>query len=216
MRAYFRSLLFIAIIFSGHSAMAHPVPYKGAFSVMTWNQPYFNDTMAIYSFHRNAAIGASYMRMDMMDGEMKTTIPQLNILAKRWNELDSQANIYMIGGFGSYEFDDGSNSRTKTTALAGLETDWESRKYYLSAKLTGLWPSIDENTYVQTYRAGISAYPAEFDEMSSWLILDVQHINRRERELTVTPVIRLFYRNVLTEVGASFTGDWMLNFMIHL
>ena len=121
-------------------------------------------------------------------------------------------HVYFIGGGGTYEFD----RVTRTTALGGVEADWESRKYYVSSKLTGLWPNGDDNTYVQTYRAGIAAYPSEFDEISAWLILDVQHINRRERELTVTPVMRLFYRNVLTEIGASFTGDFMLNFMIHL
>jgi len=193
-------------------ARAHPVPFKDALSVMTWNQPFFNETMLAYSFHRKAAIAAQYMRMDMADGEMKVVTPQLNFLAKRWNELDSQANVYFIGGGGTYEFD----RVTRTTALGGVEADWESRKYYVSSKLTGLWPNGDDNTYVQTYRAGIAAYPSEFDEISAWLILDVQHINRRERELTVTPVMRLFYRNVLTEIGASFTGDFMLNFMIHL
>lgn len=214
MKKYFYGMF--AVLLGAASAQAHPVPFKGALSVMTWNQPYFNDTMAIYSFHRQFAAGGQYMRMDMKDGEMTAAVPQLNFLAKRWNELDFQANLYFIGGFGSYEFDNGLNSRTKTTSVGGVEADWESRKYYVSAKFTGMWPSIEENTYVQTYRAGIAAYPAEFNEMSAWLILDAQHINSRERELTVTPVIRLFYRNVLTEIGSSFTGDWMLNFMIHI
>lgn len=209
-------LLIGLILIALTSATAHPVPFKGAVSVMTWNQPYFNETMAIYSFHRKFAFGGQYMRMDMSDGEMKTIIPQLNFLAKRWNELDSQANVYFVSGFGSYAFDNGITERVKTTAIGGVEADWESRKYYVSAKLTGLWPDIDENTYIQTYRAGVAAYPSEFDEISSWLILDLQHVNRRDREFTATPVIRLFYRNVLTEVGASFNGDWMFNFMVHL
>jgi hypothetical protein len=183
---------------------------------MTWNQPHLNDTMVIYSFARRFAAGGTYMRMDMEDEEMKAVVPQLNALVHRWNGLEYQANIYAVGGFGTYEIDNGVNRREKTTAMAGLEADWESRRYYLSSKATGLFPNFDANTYVQTYRAGIAAYPSRFDEMSAWLILDVQHVNRREREVTVTPVIRTFYRNVLTEVGASFTGDWMLNFMIHL
>lgn len=211
-----RFYLFASLLLMASAARAHPVPFKGAVSVMSWNQPYFNDTMMSYSFARKAAVAGTYMRMDMSDGEMKVVAPQINLLAKRWNESTSQANIYLMGGFGSYEFDDGLSDRTKTTALGGAELDWESRKYYLSGKFTGLWPSFDENTYVQTYRVGRAAYPAEFDEMSAWLILEAQHINRRERELTVTPVLRLFYRNVLTEIGASFTGDWMLNFMVHL
>lgn len=198
-------------------AGAHPVPFKDAISVMTWNQPHFNETMTTYSFHRNAAAAAQYMRMDMEHGEeMTAVVPQLNLLGRRWNERESQANIYVVGGFGSYRMDDGADRRTETTALAGVEADWESRKYYVSAKVTGLLPRFGGNMWVQTYRAGIAAYPAEFDELAAWLILDVQHIDRREREVTATPVMRLYYRNIMTEVGASFTGDWMLNFMIHL
>ena len=206
------ALLTTLALFAGAQARAHPVPFKGSRSVMTWNQPHFNETMFAYSFDRRMALATQYMRMDMRDGEMKAVIPQLNVLAKRWNELDSQANIYFVGGGGTYEFDD----RVKTAALAGMEADFETRKVYVSAKLTGLWPSFDENTYVQTYRAGVAPYEAEYDEVAAWLILDVQHINRREREVTVTPVLRAFYRNVLGEIGASFTGDFMLNFMVHL
>jgi hypothetical protein len=207
-----RIFLFLFTLMAAATAGAHPVPFKGALSVMTWNQPFFNETMTTYSFARQAAVAGQYMRMDMSDGEMKAYVPQLNLLAKRWNELDSQANVYLVGGWGGYEF----NDRKKTTALAGAEIDWESRKYYVSAKGVGLFPSFDDNTYVQTYRAGISAYPAEFDEMSTWLILDLQHINRRTREFTLTPVMRFFYRNMLAEIGASFSGDYMLNFMVHL
>ncbi len=207
-----KSYAWFAFLFLTVPATAHPVPFKGALSVMTWNQPYFNETMTTYSFHRKAAIAGQYMRMDMDEGEMKAAIPQFNYLIKRWNELESQANIYAVGGWGSYEMD----KRSKTSALSGLELDWESRRYYLSGKVTSMWANFDDNTYVQTVRAGVSAYPAEFDEISAWVILDVQHINRRHQELTVTPVLRTFYKNFLTEIGASFTGEWMLNFMVHL
>lgn len=210
---HFRLLLFLllAVLIPGR-VVAHPVPFKNALSLMTWNQPFFNETMVTYSFARQAAIAGQYMRMDMDDGEMKYYGPQFNLLAKRWNGSDHQANLYLVGGGGGYEFED----RQKTAALAGMETDYETTKVYFSGKFTGLFPSIDDNTYVSTYRAGVSVYPAEFDEMSSWVILDVQHNTRAEHAVTVTPVLRLFYKNMLAEIGSSFNGDWMLNFMAHL
>lgn len=143
---------------------------------------------------------------------MKMYLPQFNYLAKRWNGLTSQANVYFVGGWGGYEFEE----RKKTTALAGMEADYETRKVYFSGKFTGIMPRGDGNTAVAIGRVGVAAYPAEFDELSSWLILDVQHNTRLKHSVTVTPVLRLFYKNVLSEIGSSFNGDWMLNFMIHL
>ena len=215
-----RRLLYIPLLLflATNPLGAHPVPFKGAVSVMTWNQPFLNETMTTYSFHRKAAVAGQYMRMDMAGGEMKAYLPQLNYLVRRWNERGAQANVYLSGGWGGYEFDPeaSGDTRRKTAALGSFETDWETRKYYLSGKVTGLFPSTGRNTWVQTYRAGVAAYPAEFEELAAWLILDIQHNSAREREVTVTPVMRLFYRNILTEIGSSFSGDWMLNFMIHL
>jgi hypothetical protein len=207
-----RSILFLSLFFLAGIVSAHPVPYQGSLSIMTWNQPFFNETMTTYSFHRKAAVAAQYMRMDMDDGEMKLGTGQLNYLVKRWNALESQANVYLSGGGGVYDFDE----HRQAAGYGAFEADYETRKVYVSGKFSGIFPDSDKNTLVSIYRAGVSVYPAEFDELSSWLILDVQHNTRLKHSVTVTPVLRLFYKNVLSEIGSSFNGDWMLNFMIHL
>ncbi len=191
---------------------AHPVSFKGAKSLMIWNQPFLTDIMATYSFRNNAAAAATYMRMDMEDGaEMKYYGPQLNWLARRWNGNDHQANIYISGGAGGFEMDE----RKKTAVYSSLEADYETPKIYFSSKFSSTLPRFGSNIHQTTLRAGVSVHEAEFDEMSHWLILEVQHNTQLEHTVTVTPLLRTFYRNVLTEFGASLAGDWMLNFMTH-
>lgn len=194
-------------------ARAHPVSYKDALSIMTWNSHDDNETMVTYTFARQAAVAAMYHRMVLEDGnEVKYYGPQLNYLVKRWNKLGSQANVYVTGGAGGYEH--GPHDRTAVTG--SIEADYETTAVYFSAAVTGHFPEVGGNVYSGRYRAGIAAYPFEFNELSSWFILDFQHNPRMEDSLNVTPVLRLFYKNMLLETGSSFDGDWMLNFMVHL
>lgn len=193
-------------------AAAHPVSFQGATSLMLWNQPFLNEIMATYSFRSDAAVAGTYMRMDMEDGEeVKVYLPQLNVLVHRWNGDEHQANVYAVGGWGGYE----RGSRQKSAALAGLEMDYETRRIYTSAKATSLFPSFGPNMLHTTLRGGLATREAEFDEIGSWFIVEVQHNPQLVHTVTVTPLLRLYYRNILTEVGSSLEGDWMLNFMVH-
>ncbi len=207
-----RAALFITFLGLTAAGFAHPISYKNALSIMHWNQAEENETMVTYTFHRQAAVAAMYHRMVLDGVETKYAGPQFNYLVKRWNKLESQANVYVTAGAGTYEY----GSREKSAAALTVEADYETTKIYLSSKFMGHFPEIGGNVYAARYRAGVSAYPFEFDELSSWFIIDVQHNSRMEHEVTVTPVLRLFYKNILLETGSSLDGDWMLNFMVHL
>lgn len=203
--------LTLVFLVSSTSAKAHPTSYKGGFSVMTWNQPFLNDTMLTYTFARNAAVAARHMRMDMPDGEMQVHLGQFNWLAKRWNEKAYQANIYLFGGVGAQEFE----GNTGFVTMPGIEADIEDRRLYFSGKFQTLLPRFGPNVYQTQIRTGISAYESEFDEISAWLITSFQWEPQLTRQVVVTPMARFFYKNVLWEVGSSIKGDWMLNFMFH-
>lgn len=90
--------IFLSILFGSVTAFAHPVSYKGAIGVMTWNQPFLSDYWLTYSLLPNAAIAARSMRMEMPEGTYLVYFPQVDFLAKRWNNPNSQANIYTYGG----------------------------------------------------------------------------------------------------------------------
>jgi hypothetical protein len=197
--------------FAAFPAHAHPVPYAGAIGVMTWNQPFMSDDWITYSFRPDAAIAARHMRFDMPEGRTNFYAPQLDYLVKRWNNPDSQANIYAYGAYGAMNF----QNQTTGAGLAGVEADAESRKFFTMAKYERMWGRVGPDFYHVEARVGAAPYEAEFNEIASWFMLQYQYHPMLTRKHALTPLIRLFYKSVLFESGVSTDGDWMLDFMFH-
>lgn len=192
-------------------ASSHPVPYQGAIGVMTWNQPLLSDDWITYSFRHDMAVAARHMRVDMPDGRMHFYGPQLNYLVKRWNLPDAQANVYAYGSYGAMSF----LNQTFGAGLAGFETDIEDRRLYASLKYEKMWDRTKTNFYHGSARLGAAPYAAEFNEIAAWFMLQYDYHPQLSKKFELTPLVRLFYRSVLLEVGVSTQADWMLNFMFH-
>jgi hypothetical protein len=193
------------------AASAHPVSYKEAIGVMTWNQSFLSDYWLTFSFRPDMAFAGRGMRMQMKDGKFETYMPQFDYLVNRWNGEDYQANIYVFGGWGGVWF----NGQTGTGGLAGIEADAESRKYFIMGKAEVMRPTIGDDFNHLEFRVGVAPYEAEFNEIASWLMLQYQWHPVLTRTSAVTPLARFFYRNVLFEAGVSFDGDGMFNMMFH-
>jgi hypothetical protein len=178
---------------------------------MTWNQPLLSDNWITYSFRHDAAIAARQMRVDMKDGRMQYYAPQLNYLVKRWNLPDAQANVYAYGSYGAMNF----MNQNVGAGQAGIEADIEDRRLYASVKYEKMWDGTKTNFYHASSRIGAAPYAAEFNEIAAWLMLQYDHHPQLPRKFELTPLVRLFYRSVLLEVGVSTQADWMLNFMFH-
>ncbi len=194
-------------------AHAHPVAFAGSYSIMTWNSKEMSDWMFTHSFTTHYSLSARSVRLETTEGERKFYFPQLNFLLKRWNELDSQANVYLSLGHGGEKI----NKSLKDTSILALETDWESRKYYVSFREEFIIShrNNDLNIYQTKVRAGFAPYLAEFNELNAWFILQLEHSNKGTDDVKVTPLIRTFYKNILMEFGASHKGEAQFNFMVH-
>jgi len=192
-------------------AQAHPVSFKGAVGAMSWNQPFLSDHWLTYSFARSAAIAARAMRMEMPTGRYVVYFPQLDYLLARSNEPDSQANIYLYGGVG------GANSRGRNgyAAQIGVEADAESRSWFIMGKGESMWSNIEDPFYHAEFRVGLAPYEAEFNEVASWLMIQVQYHPSLVQTYEITPLYRIFYKTFLAEAGVSLRGTWMTNFMFH-
>ena len=203
--------LFFFSLWSSGEAVAHPVSYKHALGVMSWNQPFLSDYWLTYSFRPDMAVAARAMRMDMPEGKFELYMPQLDLLVKRWNEKNYQANIYAFAGYGAAKL----GEQRGETGLGGIEVDAESTKYFVMAKAEWIRPTIGPDFNHYEARIGIAPYEAEFNEMASWLMLQYQYHPALVKKQAITPIARFFYKNVLWEAGASFDGDYMINFMFH-
>jgi hypothetical protein len=150
--------------------------------------------------------------MQMDDGTaMKVYLPQADFLLYRKNARAYQSNVYVYGGWGAETLE----GKTGGAGVFGAEADAESRRYYGSAGFQSVLPTLGSNVYQTTLRLGAAAYPAEFDEVGTWFIVQFQNNPQLSRRRDVTPMLRLMYRNMLAEIGGGFSGDLMLNFMVH-
>ncbi len=204
-------LILTVVLFFELPSFAHPVAYKDAVGVMTWNQSFMTDDWITYSFRHDAAAAFRHMRFDAPEGRMQFYAPQLDYLVKRWNESDFQANLYAYGAYGSMQM----GGESKGAGLGGLEADAESRKYFVMVKYEKMWSDLGPDFYHGEARLGIAPYEAEFNEVASWLMIQYQWHPMLVRKNAFTPLIRLFYKSVLLETGVSTYGDWMMNFMFH-
>ena len=211
-----KKCIILSIIASGlisMNALAHPVSFKGSTSFMGWSSAKSTEFVLGHSFTSYASFGVRALRLETRDDERTYYIPQVGFLLKRWNELASQANVYLVIGHGG----EIKNRSFKDTSSLKFETDWESRKYYISFAQSALIDHKNDQRSIHhsKLRAGFAPYLAEFNELNSWLILEANHMNKADRDLEITPLIRLFYKNVLIETGSSFQGDLQFNFMVH-
>ncbi len=203
----------LSLFVSIGTAYAHPVAYEGSYSLMAWNSKEMSDWMFTHSFTAKNSLSMRYQRIKTFEGERTFYFPHVNFLLKRWNELESQANVYLSVGHGGEKV----NSSFKDTSFLAVEADWESRKYYVSAREEILLAhrNSSQNIYQSRLRAGFAPYLAGFEELNSWFILQFEKSNNSIDEFTVTPLIRLFYKNVLIETGVNQKGDSQFNFMVH-
>lgn len=117
-----RQYILITFTLSSSIALAHPVSYQDGIGIMSYNSQKMNELLLTYSFTPRFAVAHTYLR----DSKSEFYIPRANFLLKRWNETDSQANIYFSAGSGLETFD----SKTSSAHLGEVVLDWESRKYY--------------------------------------------------------------------------------------
>jgi hypothetical protein len=191
------------------AAEARPISYAGGWMFMSSNDQFENDASAIYSPTATIGIGPFIDHYRDTDGELAGL--EFNWLAKRWNNTDSQGNLYFLSGIG----DANDNGRERPGGFAGIEADWESRRFYTSYenRYTAAGEAVRQE-FQQKARVGIAPYVAESGSLHSWLMLQVDHFPEDKDPWTVTPLIRVFKGAYLAEAGVSDNGRFLLNLMI--
>lgn len=195
-------------------AHAHPVSYQDGFGIMSYNSQKMNDLMLTYSFSPRFAVAHTYLR----DSNSEFYIPRVNFLLKRWNNPESQANIYFSAGSGVEKF----NSKKSSALLGEIILDWESRKYYTYLEHRYIRRNNTENLDIplQDYnrtklRLGFAPFLADYEELNIWFITQFDKANDKG-QIDATQFLRFYRKNVLWEIGAGFNGSIAFNFMIHL
>jgi len=187
--------------------MARPVSYPGGVTIMQMNDSDANTLHVHYSPSVKYSIG--YKGEYWRDSGWKFHGVQLNNLLKRWNAPASQANFYLKSGLGVIRSD-----KDEFAAFSGIAFDWEDRqKFFMYENRVYRAGDLDQ-FFSQKIRLGITPYIGDYGDLHTWLMLQVDHRPEANDNITITPIIRFFKSDYLTEIGISEDGDALLNFII--
>lgn len=205
-------ILIILLVACCTVVQARPVSYPQAWTATTFNDGDRHIFNAHYSPTAFYAIGynAEYWRED----KFQIHALHMNNLLKRWNGEGSQANFYLQTGVGAaYSDEDEFDSHTEFVAFAGISTDWETRRYFVSYQNRYVDAGNIADSFSQRFKIGIAPYLAEYGSLHTWLMLEARHAPEADDQLVLTPIVRLFSGPNLLETGLSDDGDVQFNFV---
>lgn len=140
---------------------------------------------------------------------------QLNYLLKRINKPKSQTNLYFKNGLGlSYSDNMELENKTEPSIFSGIAFDWENRRVYTSYENRLNFSPKIQSFYNQKVKIGLAPYLGKYGDLHTWLMFQIEHMpNNNSKRVILTPLIRLFKGDILSEFGYSNSGDFILNFI---
>ncbi len=167
-----------------------------------WNKDW-SDLQLNYSYDNRHSVGVSGFYREGLDSTASFGMGQFNYLVQRWNELDSQANVNLsLGGGGRHD----SQHDDSLAGYGALEGDYETRRLYSQLSAETLQSAAGVHFEKYRGRIGFSPYRAQFDELNTWLVLQVDYMTEMQDPFRLTPMVRLFYNNIAMELGSSLQG----------
>lgn len=175
---------------------------------MTMNDQDRNAVELNYSPSAFYSVGVmhEYMRTNEYNVDEVT----LNILAKRWNLPQSQANIFIKSGAGIAYDDD----VTEPAAFTGIELDWENRRLFTLYENRFFTAGDLEQYAKHTARVGVAPYIGDSGDLHTWIMLQADYMPGDDDgdDFSVTPMVRFFKGTNLLEAGYNLDGAVMFNF----
>lgn len=215
-------LFFTSSFWALGTAYAHPVSYKGSRGLIGSYSPALSHNQFNYSFKHWFATGIHHIQSSVWS-DTRASFVSANILLKRWNTSGLQANIYSVVGVGRSHL----GSSDESAGLGAVRFDIEDRNYYFLSKHLRVFNKKQTDLEQTVVRAGFAPYVEQFDGIHSWLILEFQRLNFVDIDLgvgdtnitigrdleDVTVFLRIFYKNLLFEIGQSFDGVTKFNYV---
>lgn len=179
---------------------------------MTDARPELSEWMITRTALPDFSMGAHFSRVRGSDRNSTVWLAQANGLAYRWLENDVQANLYGSLGGGARI----TPTKSTTAVLAAVEADWETRRSYANTRIETLASPRLVPIQRLLARAGFAPYLAPFEGLHTWLVLEGD-LRDHHSGVRLTPILRVFYQNVLWEIGTSLEeGDTHLAIAIEL
>ena len=204
----FAPALIVFIVFT-QAAHAKPISYVNGFMVMQENDETGNTLSLDYTIDPKLAVGL-YAKRENGGKEFKTVGPQVNTLIKRWNLPEGQGNIFNMSGAGVSRY----HGDNEFSAWTGILADYETRRIFTSYELRFMYAGDIEKSAWQRARVGFAPYKAGYDDLNTWLMVQVDHHPAKPDNVVVTPLVRFFYKTTLVEAGYSSNDHVMFNWLL--
>ncbi|WP_371396247.1 hypothetical protein [Fretibacter rubidus] len=211
-------IVIIAASFMSLPANARPVSYPGGWTVMLRNDVDINSAHIHYTPDPKHSVGARiiYDRK----GDFIYTGVQVNRLIKRWNKVDSQANIYgmVSAGLVTDETSGPFKRRDDGAGFIALAADWETRRYFVSASAEHWERGQYDDETAYHGRLGIAPYVAGTGALHTWVMVEGHHKPEsdglvKNDNVGATALLRFFKGPSLLEVGIDDQGEALLNYI---
>lgn len=198
------------------TVLAHPVTFKGGYALTTELTEKRQAVELGYTFTQKDSLALSLIGLDArVDGEDETLrfiLPRFNTRLYRKNSLESQTNLYLSLGLGAVE----QENRFDLATVLSAQADYETRRVYTLLSGETLQSEGNRDFYKARYRFGVAPYVANYEQVHTWLIGQVEYSTAEDKERwSVTPLVRLFYKTYLLEFGVSTRGKFFITGMLH-
>lgn len=196
--------------FQPQTAQAKPLSYVGGTMVMQETDETGHTLSVDYTFDPKYAVALYAKKEDNQDKEFLTVGPQFNTLIKRWNLPDGQGNIFNMTGAGVSRW----HGDEEFSAWTGILADYETRRIFTSYEVRLMYAGDIEKSAWQRARVGFAPYLANYDDLNTWFMLQVDHHPAKDDTVVVTPLVRFFYKTTLMEAGYSSNDHLMFNWIL--
>lgn len=170
MKRFFALPAAAALLLAGPPALAKPIAFSDGWTAMAeYGAGTMSEAQTYYAPKFWYSIGSGHLRIDADDGSFSRDITYLrtNALLKRWNLPKAQGNVFAFGGLGRAT---SSNvAGVETVGQAGLQADYETLRFYSSAKTEFHHTSAFDHR-IDTLQLGFAPYAHRYDGVATWLI----------------------------------------------
>ena len=213
MRILISGMAILAAALAVVTVQARPVSFVGGKTAIVSVDGKEASALLHYTINPKISVGLR----SILRNSLRTSINavEMNVLAHRDNGEDHQANLYLQGGLGlGSTKQDGMTRQFKPAAYVGMAADWEDRRFFVSYKNKVEAISGQEGEFSQSARVGIAPYIADFGELHTWLMLEVNHHPMdSEGAFTIRPLVRFFKGTHLVEIGVNNRLEGMVNWI---
>ena len=189
------------------AATAKPIAFaKGKTVMLEYGAGTMNEVQLFYAPRYWYSVGGGWLELTSEDDNKQRHISYLrgNLLAKRWNMPNAQANVFVWGGLGRATGNDFAGSTLARNV--GFQADYETRRVY-GAFRSDLQESDHFSHRIDTLQLGWAPYKHDYNTLATWFVVQGRRYTGDLFAGTETALlIRFFKGGTWVEVGATTDG----------